>query len=88
MVNKGLNSIKGISCVNPKGAFYAFPNIKNTGMTSQEFADLMLDKASVALCPGHYFGENGEGYVRLCYANSIENINEGVKKIKYALENK
>lgn len=76
-----LNKLPGIRCVKPKGAFYVFPNIQGTGLTSQEFADLMLDKAGVAVCPGHYFGENGEGYVRLCYANSVENIKAGVQRM-------
>jgi aspartate/methionine/tyrosine aminotransferase len=76
-----LNKLPGISCLKPKGAFYVFPNIKGTGLTSQAFADLMLEKAGVALCPGNYFGENGEGYVRLCYANSVANIRRGIQKM-------
>jgi aspartate aminotransferase len=82
-----LNKLPGIKCLKPKGAFYVFPNIKETDLTSQEFADLMLEKAGVALCPGNYFGENGEGYVRLCYANSIANIKEGVQKMSEVLRN-
>ncbi len=81
IIVEGLNKLSGIKCLKPKGAFYVFPNIKGTGFTSQEFADLMLEKAGVALCPGHYFGESGEGYVRLCYANSIAHIREGVEKM-------
>jgi aspartate/methionine/tyrosine aminotransferase len=81
-----LNKLHGVKCLKPKGAFYVFPNIKATGLTSQEFADLMLEKAGVAVCPGNYFGENGEGYVRLCYANSIMNIKKGVNKMKEALQ--
>ncbi len=84
----GLNSLLGVRCTNPKGAFYVFPNIKESGLTSQEFTDLMLDKASIALCPGTIFGDYGEGYVRLCYANSIENIERGIERMKYALKNK
>ena len=80
-----LNKLPGIKCLKPKGAFYVFPNNKGTGLTSQEFADLMLEKEGVALCPGNYFGENGEGYVRLCYANSIANIKEGVQKMNEVL---
>jgi aspartate aminotransferase len=75
-----LNKIPEIKCLKPKGAFYVFPNIRGTGLTSQQFADLMLEEAGVALCPGNYFGENGEGYVRLCYANSILNIKAGIQK--------
>ena len=81
-----LNKLPGVSCIKPKGAFYVFPNITKTGLTSQEFADLMLERAGVALCPGNFFGENGNGYVRLCYANSMENIIKGMKKMKEVLE--
>jgi aspartate/methionine/tyrosine aminotransferase len=82
-----LNRLPGISCLKPKGAFYVFPNIKGTGLASKEFADLMLEQAGVAVCPGSYFGENGEGYGRLCYANSVENIREGVERMKEVLRN-
>ena len=82
---EGLNKISGISCLKPEGAFYVFPNITKTGMTSEEFADFMLEKAKVSLLPGTSFGKNGEGYVRLTYANSIENIKEGLKRINEAL---
>jgi aminotransferase len=73
----GLNDL-GLECHKPQGAFYVFPNITQTGMSSQQFADLMLNEAGVAICPGNYFGESGEGYVRLCYANSLENIKKGM----------
>jgi len=82
----GLNAIPGISCLLPGGAFYVFPNITKTGMTSEEFARVMLDKAGVALLPGNCFGSHGEGYVRLCYPNSKENIIEGLRRIKAALQ--
>lgn len=84
----GLNNIEGISCVKPGGAIYAFPNITKTGMTSDEFADFVLREANVALLPGTNFGDYGEGYVRMCYVNSKENIREGLKRIKTALENR
>jgi aspartate/methionine/tyrosine aminotransferase len=77
----GLNAIEGITCRKPQGAFYVFPNITGTGMKSQEFADLMLDEAGVACLSGTAFGEYGEGYIRFSYANSIENINEALKRI-------
>lgn len=80
-----LNKLPGIKCLKPKGAFYVFPNIKGTGLTSQEFADLMLKEAGVALCPGHYFGASGEGYVRLCYANSVSNIKDSIQKMEEVL---
>jgi aspartate aminotransferase len=82
----GLNDIKGISCLKPGGAIYVFPNITGTGMTSEEFSDFMLKEANVALLPGTNFGEHGEGYIRMCYVNSKENIIEGLKRIKAALE--
>jgi aspartate/methionine/tyrosine aminotransferase len=85
---KGLNEIPGISCVKPDGAFYVFPNIRKTGMTSNEFTDFILKEAGVAITPGNVFGENGEGYVRLCYVNSMSNIEKALEKIRTALENK
>jgi aspartate/methionine/tyrosine aminotransferase len=78
----GLNSIPGFSCQKPQGAFYAFPNIQKTGLTSIELADLILEKAGVALLPGSAFGRYGEGYLRLSYANSIENIERGLEKMQ------
>lgn len=81
----GLNSIDGISCIEPDGAIYAFPNISGTGMTSDEFANFALEKAGVALLPGNNFGEAGEGYVRICYVNTAENIQKAVENIKKAL---
>ncbi len=86
LIVKELNNVPGMSCINPKGAFYVFPNIKQTGLTSQEFAELMLNRAGVAVCPGSFFGEQGEGYVRLCYANSLENIKKGIERMKDALK--
>ena len=77
----GLNAIPGFSCQKPQGAFYAFPNVRKTGMNSNELANLILDKAGVALLPGSSFGEYGDGYLRLSYANSVENIQRGLEKI-------
>jgi len=79
---KGLNSIPSFSCLSPKGAFYAFPNIVNTGMTSQECADHLLYKAGVACLPGTAFGPYGEGYLRFSYANTLENIDAAIERIK------
>lgn len=84
----GLNKIPGITCLKPEGAFYVFPNITKTGMTSEKFADFILEKAKVALLSGTSFGEYGEGYVRLTYATSAENIKEGLSRISRALANK
>lgn len=81
----GLNAIPGFTCQKPQGAFYVFPNITGTGMNSSDLANLILDKAGVALLPGNSFGEYGEGYLRLSYANSIENIEKGLERIKAAL---
>ena len=81
IVVDGLNSLQGIKCSIPKGAFYAFPNIKNTGMTSQQFADKALYHGGVALLSGTSFGKFGEGFIRISFANSIENIKEGIKRI-------
>ncbi len=83
-----LNSIPGVRCLSPKGAFYVFPNITETGMTSQEFADFSLYEAGVACLSGTAFGSVGEGFVRFSYANSIENIEEAMRRIKNALESK
>lgn len=84
----GLNSLPGVSCVMPKGAIYAFPNISKTGMTSDEFADFSLDKAGIALLPGNNFGDSGNGFVRMCYVNSQENINKAIMLLGSALRNK
>lgn len=81
----GLNSIPKLSCVNPQGAFYAFPNITRTGMSSAEFADFALEKAGIALLPGTAFGPGGEGYVRLSYATKIEHIKEAVERLRTCL---
>jgi len=82
----GLNAIPGFSCQKPQGAFYAFPNVKQTGMNSNDLANLILDKAGVALLPGSSFGEYGDGFLRLSYANSIENIQRGLEKIQKAVK--
>ena len=81
-----LNSLPGISCLTPKGAFYVFPNITQTGWTSDKFADVMLKEAGVAIAPGPIFGEYAEGYVRFSYANSIENTNKAIEKMRPVLE--
>ena len=81
VIVKGLNDI-GLSCFEPRGAFYAFPSIKVTGMTSEEFAARLLAEEKVAVVPGTAFGECGEGYVRCCYATSLANIEEALSKMK------
>jgi aspartate/methionine/tyrosine aminotransferase len=81
----GLNAIEGITCQRPQGAFYVFPNIKSFGISSSEMADLILEKAGVAVLPGSSFGEYGEGYLRLTYSNSIDNILRAIEQIGKAL---
>lgn len=82
----GLNDIPGIKCVKPEGALYAFPNITGTGMTSDEFADFALEKAGVALLPGNNFGVYGEGYVRLCFVNTLENVGRAIEQLAQAIK--
>jgi aspartate/methionine/tyrosine aminotransferase len=74
LVVEGLNKLPGVSCIVPKGAFYAFPNIKQTGWKAKALANALLDETGVALIGGPDFGVLGEGYIRLSYANSAENI--------------
>jgi aspartate aminotransferase len=78
----GLNKIKGFSCRIPKGAFYAFPNITNTGWPSKKLADALLEQAGVACLSGTAFGEYGEGYLRFSVANSLENLNQALARIE------
>ena len=80
LVVKGFNDL-GLECFEPKGAFYAFPCIKSTGMTSQEFCTALLEKKHVALVPGDAFGDSGEGYCRVSYAYSVEHLKEALKRI-------
>ncbi|MBI1746387.1 MAG: aminotransferase class I/II-fold pyridoxal phosphate-dependent enzyme, partial [Acidobacteria bacterium] len=81
----GLNAIPGLSCRTPQGAFYVFPNIKATGMDSKTLADLLLEKAGVSCLAGTAFGAYGEGYLRFSYANSVENINKALGRIRDTL---
>jgi aspartate aminotransferase len=78
---RGLNAIPGIQCHSPGGAFYAFPNISSFGLSSEQFADAMLERGNVALLPGSNFGSQGEGFVRLVYASSEENILKALEQI-------
>lgn len=77
---QGMNDA-GLKCLKPKGAFYVFPNITGTGLSSQDFAMQLLEQHKVAVVPGTAFGACGEGYVRCCYATSMENIEEALKRI-------
>lgn len=78
----GLNKIKGVSCITPRGAFYCFPNVKKVPMPSKQLAELLLNEAGVAVLSGTAFGKHGDGYLRLSYANSVENIQTGLQRIE------
>lgn len=80
MMVSGFNKI-GLKCREPKGAFYAFPSIKSTGMTSEEFCQKLLESKKVAVVPGTAFGESGEGFIRASYCYSVEHINEAISRI-------
>ena len=85
LIVDGLNAIPGISCRRPKGAFYVFPNTKKLGVDSAQLANYLLNEAGVAALSGADFGKYGEGYIRLSYANSMENIEKALKKIEMAV---
>ena len=85
-VVEGLNSLPGVSCRDPKGAFYAFPNVKGTGQDSRIVADRLLQEAGVAVLSGTAFGEYGDGFLRFSYANSLENIQEAIEAMRGLLE--
>jgi aspartate aminotransferase len=82
----GLNEIPGFRCAVPDGAFYAFPNVSGTGMSSRDLADLLLNEAGVACLSGTAFGSYGDGYLRFSYAASLENIQEALNRIRLAAE--
>ena len=82
VILEGLNAIPGVSCRKPAGAFYVFPNVTGLGMKSSQIEHLLLEEAGVAALSGTAFGSNGEGYVRFSYANSIENIREGLRRFE------
>jgi aminotransferase len=77
---KGLNDV-GLACFEPKGAFYCFPSVKVTGLSSEEFAERLLVEEKVAVVPGQAFGESGEGYVRCCYATALSDIEEALRRM-------
>lgn len=85
---EGLNEVPGMSCIYPKGAFYVFPNIQETGMKSDELANYLIEEAGVCLLPGTAFGSQGEGFLRLSYASSLESIEEGIERMKDAMRKK
>lgn len=88
IIHEELNAIPGFSCVMPKGAFYAFPNTSGTGISSKVLEEELLNIAGVACLSGASFGAFGEGYMRYSYANSAENIREGLRRVREHLENR
>jgi aspartate aminotransferase len=82
VIVRGLNEIPGVTCRQPHGAFYVFPNITGTGRSSRELADMLLNEAGVATLAGTSFGAYGEGYIRLSYANSIANIERALERMR------
>ena len=86
LIVDGLNSLNGVQCSLPGGAFFVFPNVRGTGMTGQEFAKKCLQEASIAILPGTAFGKFGKDYVRFSFAASRENISKAVEKIQKILK--
>ena len=82
---EGLNAIDGISCIKPLGSFYVFPNVTKLPLSCETLADYLMDEAGVALLPGTAFGKYGDGYLRLSYANSLENIEKALHQIETAI---
>ena len=78
----------GLDCHTPGGAFYVFPSIRSTGLSSEQFAEQLLMQEKVAVVPGHVFGESGEGYIRCSYATSMEHLQEALKRIRRFIETK
>ena len=78
----------GLECFNPEGAFYVFPCIKSTGMTSEEFCEELLNGQKVAVVPGNAFGESGEGFIRVSYAYSLKHLMEALKRIEIFIKNR
>lgn len=82
LVVEGLNKMDGIECSVPKGAFYAFPNVEGTGMSSSEFADRLLEESGVAVLSGESFGRFGTGFIRISFANSVDNLSQALLRIE------
>ena len=85
LIHKLLNDLPGVECSLPGGAFYAFPNVKKTGLSGSEFAQKCMHEAGVAIVPGTAFGNTAQDYVRFSYAASRDNISEALEKIKKML---
>ena len=78
----GLNNIPGVTCQTPQGAFYVFPNVKSFGISSSELARRIIEESGVAVLSGTDFGKFGEGYLRMCYATSIDTIDRALERLK------
>ena len=87
LIHEGLNSLPGVECSLPGGAFYAFPKVKGTGMNGAEFAKKCMHEAGVAIVPGTAFGKTSIDYVRFSFAASSDNISQALEKIKRCLVN-
>ena len=85
-VHQGLNAIKGLSCLKPESTFYAFPNIKEAGLSSWELAKYLVKEHQVALVPGSIFGSQGEGYLRLSFAADLKQLEEGLDRIRAGID--
>ena len=86
VIVEGLNGLPGVRCRNPVGAFYAFPNIADTGMDARTVQNRLLEEAGVATVAGTSFGAFGEGFVRFSYANSVENISQALNRFSDLLK--
>ena len=82
----GLNEVEGMSCQYPDGAFYAFPNVSQIPMSADDFADYLLDEVGVATLPGSAFGVHADNHLRMCFANSVENLERAVDRIADAVK--
>mgnify|MGYP002929796599 FL=1 len=78
----------GLECFNPEGAFYVFPCIKSTGLSSEEFCEKLLNEQKVAVVPGNAFGQCGEGFIRVSYAYSLKHLMEALKRIENFIRDK
>ena len=88
VIVEGLNQIPGFRCARPAGAFYVFPNVEGTGLSSEAVADYLLEEAGVAVLDGVGFGRHGDGYLRISYANSLENIRRALERIEQAIRDR
>ena len=87
MIVDGFNK-NGLTCFEPEGAFYVFPDIRSTGMGSNEFCETLLKTSKVAVVPGNAFGESGEGFIRCSYAYSVRDIEEALNRIEAFVKKK